>query len=113
MTHKEYKCQKGFVQCGSHLSCLYDCICARRLFKLCSDEACLWLQELTCWAAEAEAEQQQELDVSAMTLLEVEQQVLSRTERQTQRLALLQALAAMIECLPHTLLLKKTTQVRI
>lgn len=69
------------------------------------------LQELTCWAAEADAEEQQELDVSAMTLLEVEQRVLSRTERQGQRLALLQVLAVMIECLSHTLLLRKTTQV--
>uniref|UniRef100_A0A8C6URG2 Transport and golgi organization 6 homolog (Drosophila) n=1 Tax=Neogobius melanostomus TaxID=47308 RepID=A0A8C6URG2_9GOBI len=30
------------------------------------------LQELTCWAAEADADEQQELDVSAMTLLDLE-----------------------------------------
>lgn len=69
------------------------------------------LQELTCWGSEADAEEQQELNVSSMTLLEVEQQVLSRTERQSQRLALLQVLGLMVQCLPHSLLLRKNTQV--
>uniref|UniRef100_A0AAV2KYW9 Transport and golgi organization 6 n=1 Tax=Knipowitschia caucasica TaxID=637954 RepID=A0AAV2KYW9_KNICA len=67
------------------------------------------LQELTCFAAEVDEEEHKEL--SAMTLLEVEQQVLSRTEQRAQRLALLQVLAVMVECLPHTSLLRKTTQV--
>ncbi|KAK7891995.1 hypothetical protein WMY93_023958 [Mugilogobius chulae] len=66
------------------------------------------LQELTSWTAEAEEEHQ---ELSAMTLLEMEQQRLSSTERQTQKLALLQVLAVMVECLPHTLLLRKNTQV--
>ncbi|KAG7231145.1 hypothetical protein INR49_027185 [Caranx melampygus] len=71
------------------------------------------LQELTSWAAGADKVQddQEELNVSTMTLLEVEQQVLGRAARQSQRLALLQALAVMVESLQHTVLLRKTTQV--
>ncbi|XP_035498334.1 transport and Golgi organization protein 6 homolog isoform X1 [Scophthalmus maximus] len=72
------------------------------------------LQELTGWAAaadEAEDDGEEALDVSAMTLLEVEQQVLGRAASQGQRLALLQALAVMVETLQHTVLLRKTTQV--
>uniref|UniRef100_A0A3B4BMR7 Uncharacterized protein n=1 Tax=Periophthalmus magnuspinnatus TaxID=409849 RepID=A0A3B4BMR7_9GOBI len=67
------------------------------------------LQDLTCWAAEADEEPHQ--DLSEMTLLEVEQRVLSRTEQQAQKVALLQVLAVMVECLPHNLLLRKPTQV--
>lgn len=69
------------------------------------------LQELTCWAAEADKDDEVKLNFSAMTLLEVEQRLQANTERQAQRLALFQVLAAMVECLPHTLLLRKTTQV--
>ncbi|XP_044048294.1 transport and Golgi organization protein 6 homolog isoform X2 [Siniperca chuatsi] len=68
------------------------------------------LQELTNWA-EDEEKDEQELDVSAMTLLEVEQQLLGRAAKQGQRLALLQVLAVMVESLQHTVLLRKTTQV--
>lgn len=73
----------------------------------------LLLQELTGWAAaeDEEKKNEQELDVSAMTLLEVEQQLLGRAARPGQRLALLQVLAVMVECLQHTVLLRKTTQV--
>ncbi|XP_038562281.1 LOW QUALITY PROTEIN: transport and Golgi organization protein 6 homolog [Micropterus salmoides] len=71
------------------------------------------LQELTSWAAaeDEEKEDEQELDVSAMTLLEVEQQLLVRAARRGQRLTLLQVLAVMVESLQHTVLLRKTTQV--
>uniref|UniRef100_A0A3Q3JTX1 RNA polymerase II assembly factor Rtp1 C-terminal domain-containing protein n=1 Tax=Monopterus albus TaxID=43700 RepID=A0A3Q3JTX1_MONAL len=71
------------------------------------------LQELTSWTATAGEEEkaEQELNVSAMTLLEVEQQLLGRAVRQGQRLVLLQVLAVMLESLQHTVLLGKTTQV--
>lgn len=93
------------------LECLNELLSQLKDSDLTGDFFLGLLQELTCWAAEADAEEQPELDVSTMTLLEVEQRVLTRTERQGQRLALLQVLAVMIECLPHTLLLRKTTQV--
>lgn len=72
------------------------------------------LQELTSWATagEEEVKDEEEADVSSMTLLEVEQQMLSHAERQGQRLALLQVLAVMVESLQHSQLLRKTTQVR-
>ncbi|KAM4573366.1 transport and Golgi organization protein 6 homolog isoform 2-T2 [Odontesthes bonariensis] len=73
------------------------------------------LQELTSWAAAADEEprdeDEEEVDVSAMTLLEVERRLLGRAERRARRLALLQVLAAMVECLQHTQLLRKTSQV--
>lgn len=71
------------------------------------------LQELTSWAAaeDEEKEDEQELDVSAMTLLEVEQKLLGRAARQGQRLTLLQVVAVMVESLHHTVLLRKSTQV--
>lgn len=79
------------------------------------DLSCLFycMQELTNWAAAADEERkdEEELDVSAMTLLEVEQQLLCRDEKRAQSLALLQVLAVMVESLPHTQLLSKTTQV--
>uniref|UniRef100_A0A8C7ZD72 Transport and golgi organization 6 homolog (Drosophila) n=1 Tax=Oryzias sinensis TaxID=183150 RepID=A0A8C7ZD72_9TELE len=58
-----------------------------------------------------EVKDEEEADVSSMTLLEVEQQMLSHAERQGQRLALLQVLAVMVESLQHSQLLRKTTQV--
>nr|XP_019964576.1 PREDICTED: transport and Golgi organization protein 6 homolog [Paralichthys olivaceus] len=71
------------------------------------------LQELTSWTAAADEVQkdEEELDVSTMTLLEVEQEVLGRAVRQSQRLALLQVLAVMVENLQHNMLLRKPTQV--
>uniref|UniRef100_A0A8D0AU79 Transport and golgi organization 6 homolog n=1 Tax=Sander lucioperca TaxID=283035 RepID=A0A8D0AU79_SANLU len=71
------------------------------------------LQELASWAAAADDEKkdEQELDVSAMTLLEVEQQLLGPAARQGQRLSLLQVLAVMVESVQHTVLLRKTSQV--
>lgn len=71
------------------------------------------LQELTSWAtvADEETKDEEKLDLSAMTLLEVEQQLLCRAEKRAQTLALLQVLAVMVESLQHTQLLRKTTQV--
>ncbi|XP_028287966.1 transport and Golgi organization protein 6 homolog [Parambassis ranga] len=69
------------------------------------------LKELTSWAAEEETRDEEELDVSAMTLLEMEQQLLGRAERRAQRVALLQVLAVMVDALQHAQLLRKTTQV--
>ncbi|KAF7647712.1 hypothetical protein LDENG_00168050 [Lucifuga dentata] len=68
----------------------------------------LW--ELTSLAAAAE-EEEEDLKVSAMTLLEVEQQVLARDAGQSQKLALLQVLAVMCQSLPYTQLLRNTAQV--
>lgn len=63
-------------------------------------------------AEEDEEADHQEVDVSAMTLIEVEQQLLGRVAGRGQKLTLLQVLAVVCESLPHTLLLRKTTQVR-
>ncbi|XP_054632065.1 transport and Golgi organization protein 6 homolog isoform X2 [Dunckerocampus dactyliophorus] len=71
------------------------------------------LQELTRWTtadAEEEEEDGQQLDISAMTLLEVEQQH-GRVTRQGHMLALLQVLAVMVESLQHTVLMRKNIQV--
>ncbi|KAM4734582.1 transport and Golgi organization protein 6 homolog isoform 2-T2 [Anableps anableps] len=71
------------------------------------------LQELTSWAAalDEEMKDEEKVDVAAMTLLEVEQQLLGGAERQAEKLALLQVLAVMVECLEHEQLLRKTSQV--
>ncbi|KAI4823320.1 hypothetical protein KUCAC02_011913 [Chaenocephalus aceratus] len=65
----------------------------------------------SCAAAVEEEEDEEELEVSAMTLLEVEQQVLGAAARRGHRLALLQVLAMMVECVQHTVLLRKPSQV--
>ncbi|XP_075998713.1 transport and Golgi organization protein 6 homolog [Genypterus blacodes] len=69
------------------------------------------LRDLTVLAATAEEEDEQKLDISAMTLLEVEQQILGHTAGQGQKLALLQVLAVMCQSLPYTVLLGKAAQV--
>ncbi|XP_043981739.1 transport and Golgi organization protein 6 homolog [Gambusia affinis] len=71
------------------------------------------LQELTGWAAavDEELKDEEEVDVAAMTLLEVEQQVLGGAERRAEKLTLLQALAGMVESLEQEQLLRKTSQV--
>lgn len=51
------------------------------------------------------------MDTSAMTLLQLEQHLLGNVTGRSQKLALLQVLAVMCEGLPHTLLLRKPTQV--
>ncbi|XP_053175165.1 transport and Golgi organization protein 6 homolog isoform X1 [Scomber japonicus] len=97
------------------LECLMQLLAELKDSDLPGDFFLELLQELTSWAAaeedEEEEEEKQELDVSAMTLLEVEQQLLGRAARQGQRLALLQVLAVMVECVEHTVLLRKNTQV--
>lgn len=69
---------------------------------------------MTNWATaeDEEKDEERELDVSAMTLLEVEQKLLAGAARRGQRLTLLQVLAVMVESVPHTVLLRKSTQVR-
>ncbi|KAK9517311.1 hypothetical protein VZT92_025194 [Zoarces viviparus] len=71
------------------------------------------LQEMAGWsaAADGDEEDEAELDVSTMTLVEVEQRLLAPSARQGQRLALLQVLAVMVDCLQHTVLLRKASQV--
>ncbi|XP_038126155.1 transport and Golgi organization protein 6 homolog [Cyprinodon tularosa] len=71
------------------------------------------LQELTSWAATADKEvkHEDEVEVAAMTLLKMEQQLLGGAERQAEKLALLQVLAVMVDCLQHDQLLRKTSQV--
>ncbi|XP_055011153.1 transport and Golgi organization protein 6 homolog [Boleophthalmus pectinirostris] len=91
------------------LECLNELLTQLKESDLPGDFLLDLLQDLTSWAAEADEGDHQ--DLSEMSLLEVEQSILSRTERQAQRLALLQVLAVMVECLPHTLLLRKPTQV--
>lgn len=73
----------------------------------------LLLQDLTTWAATADEElrDEEQVDVAAMTLLEAENRLLGGAERRARRLALLQVVAVMIECLQHTQLLRKTSQV--
>lgn len=71
------------------------------------------LQELTSWTATEEEEKEDgPLDVSTMTLLEVEQQLQGRATGHGQKLVLLQVLAGMVESLQHAVLLRKITQVR-
>uniref|UniRef100_H3CNZ9 Transport and golgi organization 6 homolog (Drosophila) n=1 Tax=Tetraodon nigroviridis TaxID=99883 RepID=H3CNZ9_TETNG len=66
----------------------------------------LLLQELTDWAScEEEENQEEELTREAG----VDQR--GSTEQRGRRLALLQVLAALVECLHHTVLLRKRTQV--
>lgn len=70
-------------------------------------------QELTSWttADGEDTEEEQELDLSSMTLLQVEQQVLGPVQRKGQKVALLQVLAVMVESVQHSVLLRKATQV--
>ncbi|XP_070686912.1 transport and Golgi organization protein 6 homolog [Pempheris klunzingeri] len=95
------------------LECLMQLLAELKESDLPGDFFLDLLQELTSWAVAEDEEQkdEQEVDVSAMTLLEAEQQRLSRAASQGQRLALLQVLAVMVESLQHTVLLRKTTQI--
>lgn len=54
---------------------------------------------------------EEEVDTSAMTLLELEQHLVGCAHGQGEKLALLQMLSVMCEGLPHTLLLRNPTQV--
>ncbi|XP_034389896.1 transport and Golgi organization protein 6 homolog isoform X2 [Cyclopterus lumpus] len=71
------------------------------------------LQELASWAAATDEDKEDEPEpyVSTMTLLEVERRLLAPSSRRGQRLASLQVLAVMVDCLQHTVLLRKTSQV--
>ncbi|KAM9375964.1 transport and Golgi organization protein 6 homolog [Pholidichthys leucotaenia] len=95
------------------LECLMELLAQAKDSELPGDFFLDLLQELTCWAAAAneEAKDKEELDVSAMTLLEVERRLLGRAEGRARTLALLQALAVMVACLQHSQLLRNTTQV--
>ncbi|XP_056137878.1 transport and Golgi organization protein 6 homolog [Lampris incognitus] len=93
------------------LECLVHLLAELRDSDLPGDFFLELLQELTNWATEEEEEEEQEVDVSAMTLMELEKQLLERTAGRGQRLVLLQVIAVLCEGLPHTLLLRKMTQV--
>ncbi|XP_053740804.1 transport and Golgi organization protein 6 homolog isoform X2 [Synchiropus splendidus] len=72
------------------------------------------LQELNSVASAAAAaadEDEPQAELSAMSLLEVEQKTLGGSERLRRRLVLLQVLAVMVETLQHTLLLRRHAQV--
>ncbi|KAI1890045.1 hypothetical protein AGOR_G00169170 [Albula goreensis] len=69
------------------------------------------LEDLTGLAVEQAEEEEEEIDTSAMTLLELEQHLTQRGEGHGCRLALLQALAIVCEGLSHTLLLRNPAQV--
>ncbi|XP_024858552.1 transport and Golgi organization protein 6 homolog [Kryptolebias marmoratus] len=72
------------------------------------------LKDLTPCAIAADEEMrkgEEQVDVAAMTLLEAEHRLVGGAERRAQRLALLQVVAVMVECLQHTQLLRKTSQV--
>lgn len=76
----------------------------------------LLLQDLTTWTAAADEEmrrEEEQVDLAAMTLLEAEHRGVGGAERRAQRLALLQVVAVMTECLQHTQLLRKTSQVSV
>ncbi|XP_068579627.1 transport and Golgi organization protein 6 homolog isoform X2 [Cebidichthys violaceus] len=68
------------------------------------------LQEMASWS-DGDEEDEPELDLSTMTLVEVEQRLLAPSARRGQRLASLQVLAVMVDCLQHTVLLRKPSQV--
>ncbi|XP_074534712.1 transport and Golgi organization protein 6 homolog [Halichoeres trimaculatus] len=95
------------------LECLMQLLAELKDSDLPGDFFLKLLQELTSWAAaeDEDNKDEEELDVSAMTLLEVEQQLLGRAEKRGQRLALLQVLAAMVESLQYAVLLRKNSQV--
>ncbi|KAM9808169.1 LOW QUALITY PROTEIN: transport and Golgi organization protein 6 homolog [Neosynchiropus ocellatus] len=70
------------------------------------------LQELTSVASAAAAgEDEPRVDLSAMSLLEVEQKTLAGSEWLRHRLVLLQVLAVMVETVQHTVLLRRHAQV--
>ncbi|CAL8262763.1 unnamed protein product [Merluccius merluccius] len=72
------------------------------------------LQELTTWTVEEGEEgdeEEQEVDLRAMSLLEAERHLSGRAAAGSRRLALLQTLAALCEGLPHAALLRRTTQI--
>ncbi|XP_032436562.1 transport and Golgi organization protein 6 homolog isoform X3 [Xiphophorus hellerii] len=95
------------------LECLVQLLAQLSNSDLAGDFFLDLLQELTGWAAavDEELKDEEEVDVAAMTLLEVEQQLLGGAERRAEKLTLLQALAVMVESLEQEQLLRKTSQV--
>ncbi|KAM6946118.1 transport and Golgi organization protein 6 homolog [Aplochiton taeniatus] len=94
------------------LECLVQLLADLKDSDLPGDFFLQLLQELTSWTAAAEEEEEeQEVNLSAMTLLEVERCLSERAEGPGYSLALLQVLAVVCEGLPHTVLLRKPTQV--
>ncbi|XP_014877694.1 transport and Golgi organization protein 6 homolog [Poecilia latipinna] len=95
------------------LKCLVQLLAQLTNSDLAGDFFLDLLQELTGWAAalDEELKDEEEVDVAAMTLLEVEQQLLGGAERRAEKLTLLQALAVMVESLEQEQLLRKTSQV--
>ncbi|XP_008309635.1 transport and Golgi organization protein 6 homolog [Cynoglossus semilaevis] len=95
------------------LECLMALLSELKDSDLPGDFFLLLLQELTSWttADGEDTEEEQELDLSSMTLLQVEQQVLGPVQRKGQKVALLQVLAVMVESVQHSVLLRKATQV--
>ncbi|KAL7878718.1 hypothetical protein AOLI_G00096920 [Acnodon oligacanthus] len=92
------------------VECLVQLLAEMKDSDLPGDFFLLLLQDLTDLAAEQQ-EAEQQVDTSTMTLLELEQHLVGCVHGHGQRLALLQTLAVMCERLPHTLLLRKPTQV--
>uniref|UniRef100_A0A1A8J4T5 Transport and golgi organization 6 homolog n=1 Tax=Nothobranchius kuhntae TaxID=321403 RepID=A0A1A8J4T5_NOTKU len=93
------------------LECLMQLLAELKDSDLPGDFFLELLQELTSWTSDEHRVDEEEVDVASMTLLEVEQQLLGRADRQAQRLVLLQVLAVMVECLQHSQLLRRTSQV--
>ncbi|XP_030646523.1 transport and Golgi organization protein 6 homolog [Chanos chanos] len=91
------------------VECLVQLLAEMKDSDLPGDFFLLLLQALTDWVAEQDVEV--EVDTSAMTLLELEHHLLGRVSGRGQKLAVLQVLAVMCEGLPHTILLRKPTQV--
>lgn len=77
------------------------------VLSCCSDA----LQDLTCWAEEEEAADDECGGTSAMTLTELERLLWGRAETRAQKLVLLQVLAAVCQGIPPILLLRKPAQV--
>ncbi|KAM3609903.1 uncharacterized protein V6R79_022209 [Siganus canaliculatus] len=95
------------------LECLMQLLAENKDSDLPGDFFLELLQELTNWASAEDEDEtdEQELDMSAMTLLEMEEQLLGRAARKDQRLTVLQVLAVMVESLHYTVLLRKSNQV--
>ncbi|XP_013871124.1 transport and Golgi organization protein 6 homolog isoform X2 [Austrofundulus limnaeus] len=96
------------------LECLMQLLAEVKESDLPGDFFLHLLKDLTTWTAAADEEMrrdEEQMNVAAVTLLEAEHCLLGGAERRAQRLALLQVVAVMTECLQHTQLLRKTSQV--
>ncbi|KAM8891988.1 transport and Golgi organization protein 6 homolog isoform 2-T2 [Spinachia spinachia] len=95
------------------LECLMQLLAELKHCDLPGDFFLELLQEMASWesAAEGEKKDDPKLDISTMTLVDVEQRQPAPSAKQSRRLALLQVLAVMVDCVQHTVLLRKTSQV--